>query len=87
MLPASFNSTSKDSNTFDIYIDVFDKGELNRMIITRSSDPEEYQVNFEDSYIGTLSHRSDDTWELIKGSIPAFIISDIVRSMKRHLKN
>ncbi|WP_256010472.1 hypothetical protein [Desertivirga xinjiangensis] len=85
MLHHPENMNQKGKNSFNIYIDLFDKGEFNEMIVTRRSD--EYQVDFGDTYLGTLSHKSDNSWELINGSIPSFIIPDITRNITNKEKN
>lgn len=85
MLNQPANTNQKGQTTFNIYVDLFDKGEFNEMIVTRQSD--EYQVDFGDTYLGTLSHKSDNSWELVNGEIPSFIIPDITRNIARSEKN
>lgn len=83
-----FNQSSDNkqgNSTFNIYIDLFDKGEFNEMCVTRQSN--EYHVDFGDTYWGTLSQKSDNSWVLVKGAIPSFIIPDIVRNISRLKKN
>lgn len=72
--------TNKELSTFNIYVDLFNTGEFNEMIITRNSD--DYQINIEDTYLGTLSQKSDNNWEVTGGTIPSFIIPAITRNIK-----
>ena len=85
MLNRPANTSSQEKNIFNIYIDMFDKGEFNEMIVTRRSN--EYQVDFDDAYLGTLSHKADNSWELVNGSIPSSVIPDITRNIVRKEKN
>jgi len=78
------SDNKQGKSTFNIYIDLFDKGEFNEMIVTHQSN--EYRVDFGDTYWGTLSQKSDNSWELVNGKIPSFIIPDIGRNIAKSKK-
>ncbi len=74
------------ANSFNFFINLFDNGEFNELVITKGSDG--YQVNLDnDTYLGTLFRNSDRTWKLVSGTIPSFIMNDITRGIDRKLNN
>ncbi|WP_207426289.1 hypothetical protein [Pedobacter sp. SYSU D00535] len=72
-------SENKEKKTFNIYVNLFSNGEFSEMVVTQ--DANEYQVSLEDTYMGTLSYNDDKSWQLVNGSIPSYLISDITRNI------
>lgn len=70
---------SSEKNSFQIYVDLFDKGEFYEMNVTRHLDT--YRVDLDNMYLGTLSRTADNKWEVVSGTIPPTILSDITRNI------
>lgn len=73
-----------EETSFNIYVDLFDKGEFDLMNVSRQSG--EYHVNFDNRYLGTLIRNSDNNWEVTNGAIPASIMPDITSKITRSLE-
>lgn len=80
------NFDSKAGNYCNFFINLFDNGEFNEIVITQGQDG--YSVNMDnDTYLGTLIRNSDSTWNLIKGRLPNYVLSQITRGIDRKMKN
>jgi hypothetical protein len=84
MTNPAIHTTQTEDSSFPIYVDLFDKGEFNEMNITCQSG--NYHVNMDDMYLGTLSKNSDDSWEVVSGTIPSAFIPDITNNISRNLE-
>lgn len=79
------NSSAKTSS-FNFFINLFDNGEFNELVVTKGTDG--YQVNLDnEAYLGTLARNSDHSWRLVNGNIPAFVINKIIQGIDRKLNN
>ncbi|KAA8476411.1 hypothetical protein BDE36_3018 [Arcticibacter tournemirensis] len=79
-------STAAKANSFNFFINLFDNGEFNELVVTQGVDG--YQVELDnETYMCTLAQDSNHCWKLIKGSIPSFVISEITQRIDRKLSN
>jgi len=75
---------STSNASFNMYVDLFDKGEFYEMSVTRQSD--KYHVDLDNMYLGTLSKNSENCWEVVSGTIPSTIMPDITNNIIRNFE-
>jgi len=75
---------NEEKGSFNIYVDLFDKGEFYEMNVTPQLD--KYRVDLDNMYLGTLTRNSDNSWEVVSGTIPSTIIPDITKNIIRNLE-
>ncbi|WP_207533302.1 hypothetical protein [Desertivirga arenae] len=84
MISQTVNTQASERNSFNIYVDLFDKGDFYEMNVTRQLDS--YRVDLDNMYLGTLSRSPDNKWEVISGTIPSALLPDITRNIMRRFE-
>ena len=78
------NTAATKANSFNFFINLFDNGEFNELVVTKGMDG--YQVNLDnETYLCTLARNADQTWQIVKGCIPSFVLSKITQGIDRKL--
>ncbi|WP_374164253.1 hypothetical protein [Arcticibacter sp. MXS-1] len=80
------NSIASKANSFNFFINLFDYGEFNELVVTQ--DAEGYQVKLDnDTFLCTIVRDLDSRWRMVKGNIPASLMNKITQGIDRKLKN
>jgi hypothetical protein len=63
-----FTQTRKDKSSFNIYVDLFNKGEFNEIVVIPQN--RNFSVLLDDMKLATIAKDKGNSWIKVEGSMP-----------------